>query len=80
MNKNKIFVGNLPFSMSSFSLKSLFSSYGNIDEIKIVSESNTGRSKGFGYITFTNESDAKKARLGMNGKDIEGKNITVNVT
>lgn len=80
MNKNKIFVGNLPFSMSGYSLKNLFVHYGNIVDVEIVSETNTGRSKGFGYITFANESGAKKARLIMNGKDVEGQNIIVNIT
>ncbi len=80
MNKKKIFVGNLPFSMSGYSLKDLFIHCGSITDVEIVSESNTGRSKGFGYITFTNESDAKKARLGMNGKDVEGQNLVVNIT
>ncbi|PIQ72716.1 RNA-binding protein [Candidatus Roizmanbacteria bacterium CG_4_10_14_0_2_um_filter_36_35] len=80
MNKNKIFVGNLPFSMSGYSLKDLFFHYGQITDVEIISESNTGRSKGFGYITFFNQSDAKKARLGMNGKDVEGQNIIVNIT
>ncbi|PIQ72574.1 RNA-binding protein [Candidatus Roizmanbacteria bacterium CG_4_9_14_0_8_um_filter_34_12] len=80
MNKNKIFVGNLPFSMSGYSLKDLFVHYGKITNVEIVSEANTGRSKGFGYITFSKESEAKKARLGMNGKDVEGQNIIVNIT
>ncbi|MBI5127563.1 RNA-binding protein [Candidatus Roizmanbacteria bacterium] len=80
MNKKKIFVGNLPFSMSGYSLKDLFMHWGIITEVEIVSESNTGRSKGFGYVTFNKESDAKKARLGMNGKDVEGQNIIVNIT
>ena len=80
MNKNKIFVGNLPFSMSGYSLKDLFIHCGKIVDVEIISESNTGRSKGFGYITFTNELGVEKALLGMNGKDVEGQNITVNIT
>lgn len=79
MYKKKIFIGNLPFSMSGYSLKDLFVRCGKITEVEIVSESTTGRSKGFGYITFATESEAKKARLKMNGKDVEGQNIIVNM-
>lgn len=79
MTKNKILVSNLPFSMSGYSLKELFIHCGKILDIEIIAESNTGRSKGYGYITFSSESDAKKAQLGMNGKDVEGQNISVNM-
>ncbi len=79
MDKKKLYVGNLPSSMSSFSLKGLFTRFGKILETVIISESSTGRSKGFGFITFANQPDAKKARGVMNGSDVEGQNIVVNV-
>ncbi len=78
MDNKKLFVGNLPWSMSSHSLKDLFATYGEIVDCVIISESSTGRSKGFGFITFSSEQDAEKAKTEMNGKNIEGRNIIVN--
>lgn len=79
MDKNKLFVGNLPWSMSSHSLKELFSPYGEITESIIISDRATGRSKGFGFITFAKEEEAQKAIEAMNEKEIEGRKIVVNV-
>ncbi len=78
MDKKKLFVGSLPWSLSGQSLKDLFSQYGEIVDAVIISESSTGRSKGFGFVTFANEADAAKAQSEMNGKDVEGRNIVVN--
>lgn len=78
MDKKKLFVGNLPWSMSGHSLKDLFAPYGEIVDAVIISDRSTGRSRGFGFITFANESDAEKAKAEMNGKDVEGRNIVVN--
>lgn len=79
MDKKKLFVGNLPWSMSSHSLKELFLQFGEIVDAIIISESSTGRSKGFGFITFASEESAQKAQSEMNGKDIEGRGIVVNI-
>lgn len=79
MDKKKIFVGNLPWSMSGHSLKELFIKYGEIVDVAVISDSSTGRSRGFGFITFSNEADAEKAKTEMNGKDIEGRKIVVNI-
>ena len=78
MDKKKLFVGSLPWSMSSTSLKDLFAQFGEIVDAIIISDSATGRSKGFGFVTFSNEADAEKAQTEMNGKDVEGRNIVVN--
>lgn len=78
MDKKKLFVGSLPWSLSSSSLKDLFAQYGEIVDAIIISDSSSGRSKGFGFITFANEADAEKAQSEMNGKDVEGRNIVVN--
>lgn len=78
MDKKKLFVGSLPWSLSSTSLKDLFAQYGEIVEAIIISDSATGRSKGFGFITFANEEDAAKAQKEMDGKDVEGRNVVVN--
>jgi len=77
MDKNKLFVGSLPWSVTSDALNSLFAQYGEIVEAVVITDRTTGRSKGFGFVTFKNEEDAQKA-LEMNGKDVEGRAIVVN--
>jgi len=79
MDKKKLYVGNLPWSMSGDSLKELFSQYGEISEAIIISDRMSGRSKGFGFVTFVNEADAEKAVAEMHEKEIEGRKIVVNV-
>ncbi len=78
MQNNKLFVGSLPWSISSEKLQELFAQYGEITEAIVITDRDTGRSKGFGFITFAQEADAKKA-LEMDGKEIEGRTIVVNV-
>jgi len=78
MEKNKLFIGSLPWSITNESLKELFSQYGEVVEAIIINDRETGRSKGFGFVTFAKEEDAQKA-LEMNGKEIEGRTIVVNV-
>jgi len=75
----KIFVGNLPFSMSEEDFKELFSTYGEISEAIIIKDRMTGRSKGFGFVTFADKEAADQAISEMNGKDVEGQVLTVNM-
>jgi len=78
MDNNKLFIASLPWSINNDSLKELFSSYGEITEAVVITDRDTGRSKGFGFVTFTNPEDAKKA-LEMDGKEVEGRTIIVNI-
>jgi len=78
MDKNKIFVGSLPWSINNDSLKALFAKYGEITEAVTIVDRDTGRSKGFGFVTFAKEEDAQKA-LEMGGKEVEGRAIVVNM-
>ena len=78
MDKKKLFIGSLPWSMSGHSLRALFEEFGEIIEVVIISDRDTGRSKGFGFITFATEEAAEKAKSAMNGKDVEGRSIIVN--
>lgn len=73
----KVYVGNLPFSIDEEGLKKLFSAYEN-EEISLITDKFSGRSKGFGFITFKDDETAKKAIAEMNEKDIEGRKLTVN--
>ena len=74
----KVYVGNLPFKIDNETFKGLFSSYGEIEEAMIISDKFSGRSKGFGFITFKNDADAQKAIAEMNGKETEGRELKVN--
>lgn len=78
MEKNKIFVGGLPWSINNDTLKELFSPYGEITEAVVITDRDTGRSKGFGFVTFKDEASAQKA-LEMGGKEVEGRSIIVNM-
>ncbi|MFQ5531891.1 MAG: RNA recognition motif domain-containing protein [Candidatus Nanoarchaeia archaeon] len=74
----KIYIGNLPFSVDDEKLKELFSSYGEIEEAIVINDKFSGRSKGFGFVTFKNDESAKKAISEMNEKEVEGRNLKVN--
>ena len=74
----KVYVGNLPFSVEQAKLKELFGSFGEIEEAVVISDRYSGRSKGFGFVTFVNDADADKAIAEMNEKDIEGRPLKVN--
>ena len=78
MDKNKLFVGSLPWSITSDQLRELFATYGEITDAVVISDRDTGRSKGFGFVTFATEESAQKA-LEMDGKEVEGRTIVVNV-
>ena len=75
---SKVYVGNLPFSFGEKELRETFESFGEITEATVISDRYSGRSKGFGFVTFANEDDAKKAIAELNGKDIGGRELKVN--
>jgi len=77
-NNMKIYVGNLAFSIDDEALRNLFSSYGEIEEAVVIKDRFSGRSKGFGFVTFKDEESAKKAISEMNDKEIEGRKLKVN--
>ncbi len=79
MDKKKLYVGNLPWSVTNESLKELFSPYGEITEAVVIMDRYSGRSKGFGFVTFANDTDAEKAAAEMNDKEVETRKIVVNV-
>jgi len=78
MDKNKLFVGGLPWSINNDTFAALFSKYGEIVEAVVITDRDTGRSKGFGFVTFKNEEDAQKA-LELDGTEVEERKIVVNV-
>ena len=74
----KVYVGNLPFSVDLPKLKELFGSYGDMEDAIVIADKFSGRSKGFGFVTFTNDADADKAIAVMNEKDMDGRPLKVN--
>jgi cold-inducible RNA-binding protein len=74
----RLYVGNLPFSVNSEKLKEIFSAYGAVEEATVVSFKDSGKSKGFGFVTYTNDADGEKAKTEMNGKELEGRKVFVN--
>jgi len=76
--KNQLFIGNLAFSTTKEDLEGAFSPYGSIIEVKIPTDRYTGRVRGFAFVTFESAQDAEKA-LALDGKDLNGRPIRVNV-
>lgn len=74
----KIYVGNLPFSATSESLGEMFAQYGEVSSTKIITDRDTGRSKGFGFVEMSDSSAADQAIENLNGKDMGGRALTVN--
>lgn len=78
-DKSKLYVGNLPYTMNDASLKDLFAAVGDVVEAKVITDKFSGRSKGFGFVTMKDEATAEKAVKELDGKEIEGRAIKVNV-
>jgi RNA recognition motif-containing protein len=78
MAQNKLYVGNFPYSVDEAQLRSLFSTYGDITDLVLIMDRETGRPKGFGFITFASQQAAENA-LELNGRDLGGRPLKVNM-
>lgn len=74
----RVYIGNLSFKTTEDSLKNAFAQYGNVLSAEVIRDKMTQQSKGFGFVEMENESDAKSAISGLNGKDLEGRRLRVN--
>ena len=74
---NRIYVGNLPWSITKKKLEELFSSFGEIEDAIVIANRYTGRSRGFGFVTFRDEKTAGQVIEKMDGRDVEGRSIVV---
>ena len=74
----KLFVGGLSWGTNDDTLREAFSRFGSISEARVIMDRETGRSRGFGFITFDDDQDAVNAMNEMNGKEIDGRSIKVN--
>lgn len=73
----KLFIGNLAFSVTDAALESAFSAQGTVQSAKIITDRDTGRSKGFGFVEMSTDSEAAAAISQMNGADLDGRALTV---
>jgi RNA recognition motif-containing protein len=74
----KLYVGNLPYSVGDSELQRLFEAHGSVVSAQVIMDRDTGRSKGFGFVEMGNDSEAQAAIADMNGKEIDGRSLTVN--
>ncbi|MDP3254119.1 MAG: RNA-binding protein [Hydrogenophaga sp.] len=75
---NKLYVGNLPYTVRDEDLQQSFGAFGSITSAKVMMERDTGRSKGFGFVEMGSDAEAQAAITGMNGQSLGGRSITVN--
>lgn len=75
---NKLYVGNLPYTVRDEDLQQAFSAYGSVNSAKVMMERETGRSKGFGFVEMGSDAEAQSAIEGMNGQSLGGRSLVVN--
>jgi len=73
-----IFVGNLSFNTNEDELRQLFEAYGQVDRVSIMTDRDTGRSRGFGFVEMASNEDGEKAITALNGSQVGGRTINVN--
>ncbi|NLW86351.1 MAG: RNA-binding protein [Planctomycetes bacterium] len=74
----KLYVGNLSYSVGDAELQDLFGQYGTVESAAVIQDKMTGRSKGFGFVEMSSDSEAQAAIAALNGKDYSGRALTVN--
>lgn len=73
-----IFVGNLSYGTTEDTVRSLFEAYGTVDKVSLITDRDTGRAKGFGFVEMSVNADADRAITALNGKEIDGRALNVN--
>jgi cold-inducible RNA-binding protein len=74
----KLYVGNLPHSVTEPKLRTLFEAHGKVEAVNIITDKQTGRPKGFGFVEMAEAGDAEKACVALNGSELEGRALRVN--
>src|SRR5437870_5051763 len=74
----RLYVGNLPYSASDASLRQLFEAHGSVTSAQVIMDRDTGRSKGFGFVEMGSDAEAQAAIAALNGKEVDGRALTVN--
>lgn len=78
MGNNKLYVGNLAYSVRDNDLLQAFGAFGTVSSARVMMDRDSGRSKGFGFVEMSNANEAKAAVEGLNGQDLDGRNLVVN--
>ncbi|MFQ5697266.1 MAG: RNA recognition motif domain-containing protein [Myxococcota bacterium] len=73
----KLYVGNIPYTTTESDLRDLFAPHGSLASVRVISDRETGRSRGFGFVEFEDESSANAARDALDGTDLDGRSIRV---
>ncbi len=73
----KLYVGNLSYSTGESDLRELFAAYGAVESVAVITDRDSGRSKGFGFVEFGNDTEGNAAIAGLNGKEVGGRALTV---
>jgi cold-inducible RNA-binding protein len=76
---NKLFVGNLSFNTTETQLRDTFSAHGVVSEVNLMMDRETGRPRGFGFVTMSTAEEAQAAIQGLSGQSIDGRELTVNI-
>lgn len=76
---NNLFVGNLTYGVSNSDLETLFGQYGQVTSAQVITDRETGRSRGFGFVEMASAEEANAAIEALNGKDHDGRSLTVNI-
>jgi RNA recognition motif-containing protein len=74
----KLYVGNLPYNTSEEDLRTLFSAHGTVESVAVITDRDTGRSKGFGFVEFADDDEARNAIQALSGQEFGGRALTVN--
>lgn len=74
----KLYVGNLPFSVTEGYLSDMFAQIGTVETVRLITDRDSGRSKGFGFVEMSSDEEADKAIAEFDGKEVEGRQLTVN--
>ena len=76
---NKLYVGNLSFNTTENDLQDTFSAHGTVTEANLITDRETGRARGFGFVTMSSDEEANKAVEALNGAELDGRTLTVNI-
>ena len=74
----KLYVGNLPYTIGASELQQMFEAHGSVQSAQVIADRDTGRSKGFGFVEMGSDQEAQAAIAALNGKEIDGRALTVN--
>lgn len=78
MNSKKLYVGGLPYTISDTKLEELFAEYGTVESARVITDRMTGRSKGFGFVEMSSQTEAESAIEALNASQLDGRSLTVN--